>query len=340
MAFFFFFFDKIELINMILGCDIVIGFLKNKKNYKFIIGALLGIIVPIIGAYAVSYIGSGSDLTYDNSNSGLESTNVQDALDELYKYKDCPKGYSCEKLKLGDYVSMTPIKSSYTTDTSKTGYSSTQTINPQELNLWRIINFNSDGSIDMISEYVSSIAIYFNGLTGYYNYIGYLNVLASQYENSTYTNGSRYFGFNNQTEYITDKTKINPPCLPWSCSTSDGCTVESQGGGDTLYQKDYDLVNNALKTLEASTVTSSNSVSYWISSRVYIVTNGATVVWRAGGRIISKDGINADILMQEVNANFGSGSRSNYLRPIVTLKAGLKYTGSGTKDDPLKLSVS
>ena len=51
----------------------MIDFLKNKKNYKFIIGALLGIMVPIIGAYAVSYIGSGSDLTYDNSNSGLES---------------------------------------------------------------------------------------------------------------------------------------------------------------------------------------------------------------------------------------------------------------------------
>ena len=40
---------------------------------------------------------------------------------------------------------MTPTKSSYTTDKSKTGYSSTQTINPQELNLWRVIKINNDG---------------------------------------------------------------------------------------------------------------------------------------------------------------------------------------------------
>lgn len=53
----------------------MISFIKKRKNYKFIIGALLGIMVTIIGAYAISYIGVGSDLTYDNSSSGLESTN-------------------------------------------------------------------------------------------------------------------------------------------------------------------------------------------------------------------------------------------------------------------------
>lgn len=53
----------------------MISFIKKRKNYKFIIGALLGIMVTIIGAYAISYIGSGSDLTYDNSSSDLESTN-------------------------------------------------------------------------------------------------------------------------------------------------------------------------------------------------------------------------------------------------------------------------
>lgn len=53
----------------------MISFIKKRKNYKFIIDALLGIMVTIIGAYAISYIGSGSALTYDNSSSGLESTN-------------------------------------------------------------------------------------------------------------------------------------------------------------------------------------------------------------------------------------------------------------------------
>ena len=313
---------------------------KKKKNYKWIIGFVVGIVVSITTVYAATYLGSGSDLTYDNSSSGLTSTNVQDALDELYKYKDCPKGYNCEKLKLGDYVSMTPTKSSYTTDTSKTGYTSTQTINPQELNLWRVISLNSDGTVDVISEHVSSTSIYFNGQVGYQNFVGYLNVLASKYENSTYTKGSRHFGYNDQTEYITDTSKISKRGVPWMCSTDkDGCTVESQGGGDTLYKKDYDLVNSALKTLEASTVTSSDSVSYWVSSRLYIFKTDIPPMWDVGGRIISKDSINADMLMGLVNGNFHSVGRSNYLRPIVTLKAGLKYSGNGTKDDPVKLST-
>ena len=36
-----------------------------------------------ISVYAVTYFPS-KDTTYDNSNSGLESTNVQGAIDELY----------------------------------------------------------------------------------------------------------------------------------------------------------------------------------------------------------------------------------------------------------------
>mgnify|MGYP007056314996 CR=1 FL=1 len=46
-------------------------------------------------------------------------------------------------LSLGDYVSYTPTSTSYTTDTSKTGYSSTQIINPSELNLWRVLKKNA-----------------------------------------------------------------------------------------------------------------------------------------------------------------------------------------------------
>ncbi len=135
---------------------------------------------------------------------------------------------------LGSYVSLTPTLSSYTTDISYTGYTSTQTINPQELNLWRIISINDDGTVDIISEYVSSVDVYFKGLTGYQNFVGYLNLLASKYENSIFTVGSRYFGYNGQTEYITDISGFNYPA-PWTCSTGESCNpVESQGGGDNL----------------------------------------------------------------------------------------------------------
>ena len=314
----------------------------KKKNYKILIGLFIGIFISITTVYAVTYIGSGSDLTYDNTSSGLTSTNVQDALDELYKYKECPKKFVCIKKKntlaVGDYVKMTPTKSSYTTDTSKTGYGSTQTINPQELNLWRVISLNSDGTVDVISEHISTTNVYFKGKTGYQNFVGYLNVLASQYENSTYTKGSRYFGYNGQTEYITDTSKFTNPA-PWTCSTGESCNpVESQGGGDTLYQKDYDLVKNAIGTLKATQVDGS-SFGYWIASRYYSYYSATD--YDLAGRVISSwDILDYYRLYSYNGSSFYMDIIGNALRPIVTLKSGLKYSGLGTAEDPYTLSVS
>ena len=54
-----------------------------KKNFKFIVAFSLGLVLAGTGVYAANTIYS-KNVTYDNSNSGLSSVNVQDALDELY----------------------------------------------------------------------------------------------------------------------------------------------------------------------------------------------------------------------------------------------------------------
>ena len=316
---------------------------KSKSyNYKLLMGMILGILLSVVGVRAVSYLGSGSELVYDNSSSGLSSVNVQNALDELVD-KFCPDNYVCLKKKstlaLGDYVKMTPTKSSYTTDTSKTGYTSTQTINPQELNLWRVIKINSDGTVEMISEYVSSTAVYFGGKTGYLNLVGYLNVLASQYENSTYTKGSRHFGYNGQTKYITDTSKITSSA-PWNCSTGGSCNpVESQGGGDTLYTTDYNLVNTVLGTRVATKPNSVSGSYYWMASRYYYHSSSTYYYW--GGRFVDTSGTYSNISLYHYYGSSFNAYRSSYsLRPIVVLKSGLKYYGVGTEDYPMEISVS
>ena len=59
------------------------GFVK--KNYKVVIGIIIGITISIgIGVSAVAT----KDITYDNSKSGLTSTNLQGAIDEVYKKTD------------------------------------------------------------------------------------------------------------------------------------------------------------------------------------------------------------------------------------------------------------
>ena len=320
--------------------------MKKEKSYnsKILVGIILGIFLSLVGVKAASNTEKGTNLLYNNSKSGLVSTNVQDAIDEVYNNSFCPSGYVCIQKKttlaLGDYVKMTPTKSSYTTDKSKTGYSSTQTINPKELNLWRVISINDDGTVEMISEHVSSVAIYFSGQTGYQNLVGYLNVLASQYENSTYTKGSRYFGYNGQTEYITDTSKfINS--APWTCDTGNsGCnTIESQGGGDTLYQKDYDLINNVLGTRVATKPKSSSSSDYWMASRYYNYVSSTDYYW-IGRYVDTLGSYNSNLLYIYINSHFSAISNIESLRPIVVLKSGLKYDGVGTKTNPMEISLS
>ena len=69
-------------------------FIKNN-----LIGFIIGISFACLGVYATTLIVS-NDVTYDNSSSGLTSTTVKGAIDELYEMSlsHCPKGYECTKL--------------------------------------------------------------------------------------------------------------------------------------------------------------------------------------------------------------------------------------------------
>lgn len=274
-----------------------------------------------------------SRFSYDNSKSNFDCSDVQCAIDTL------DKALGGSDLFLGAYVSMTPKKSSYTTDTSKTGYTSSQIIEPQELNLWRVISINDDGTADMISEHVSSEEVYFGGQTGYLNFVGYLNVLASQYENSTFTKGSRYFGYNGQTEYITDTSKFDPSTA-FSCSTGEDCNpVESQGGGDNLYTKDFGLINTVLGTRVATKPESTAGSDYWMASRWYDYFHDVSDLFNWGVYLVDGSGKDMPRSFYSYDSKFYSIYDSYSLRPIVTLKSGLKYTGSGTADDPFKPST-
>ena len=56
---------------------------KTLKN-RILIFILGGLIFSSVSVYAITYFPS-NNVTYDNTKSGLTSTNVQGAIDELYK---------------------------------------------------------------------------------------------------------------------------------------------------------------------------------------------------------------------------------------------------------------
>jgi len=316
----------------------------RKNIFGFIIGALL---FTGISVYALNKIYATSvDVDTTNISELNSGSTLNDALNGLYKKTEntnCPSGYKCftkkSTLEVGDYIKMKPTITSYTTDKSKTGYTSTQTIKPSELNIWRVIRVNSDGTIDVVSENVSSTAVYFRGQTGYKNFIGYLNVLASQYTNTKYVQSTRHMGYNGQTQYLTDTASTvdsTATTAPWTSSTGSS-TVESKGGGDTLYTTDTNLVQNALGTLVAKNPSGTAS-AYWLASRYYYYYSSTS--WYYRGRFVNSSGsVSNYYYLYRYNGGFDAGSSSYRLRPILTLKSGISYTPAlGTSDDPFVLS--
>lgn len=330
--------------------------LKDKiiNNKKYILGIITGILISGTTVYAATVI-SAANVSYSNTSSKLSSTDVQSAIDELYT--------KANSSKLGKYVSMTPTISSYTTDKTKTGVSSTQTINPKELNLWRIISVNDDGTIDMISEYTSSVAISFYGTTGYKYYVGYLNTLASQYENSTYTKSSRMIGGSDAIlTYTLSDNAIKYLTTNQECSTYlNAIYGENYYGGenhttdffiDFAYQEDISLVRNSIGTLKAYKLNSTTAVRYYLASRGFYqdIDYGGCMEYNLYPRYIETNGKveGIDVASSEnlyytytgvYNSASGNRTVSMYLRPIVTLKSNVTLNGYGTKSSPYTLST-
>ncbi len=323
---------------------------KFKPSKKVIASGFIGFCIALglwIGFAAPgSYLYASSDTGYDNTNSGMSSDNVQDALDELYQCAE-NQGVSDLTLSVGDVVQMTPTLSSYTTEPKYTGYNTPETINPQELNLWRVIRVNDDGTYDAVSEYVSSTDVTFQGTTGYQSFVYYLNVLASKYENTKFTVDSRYMGYNGQTLFITDTSYFDGTDLKasteWTSSTSGTPTEEYLGRGDSLYTTDYELVKAAYGGTAnsyaiANKVGTSTATEYWLGSRYYYYNGTSLRLGFFGKYIVTNGNLGRGVLRQFKGGDWDVYNDGSYaLRPIITLRSGLRGTGSGTASDPYVL---
>ena len=315
----------------------------------------------INGTISVSrYIPIASEIGYDNTNTGINCDNTQCALDYLYAHPlEINTNNTSYPFNVGDYVTLVPDSSSYTISTSATGYSSSQTINPSELTLWRIIKKYGDGSMDAVSEYTSSTNVAFTGTTGYRNFVGTLQTIAAQYSKAGYTKSVRMMGYDGQTLTVANNSSAFSGSSP-AATTSTGTPKTGMGSersngllGDTLYLKDYQLVSNVY--LDDTTTygtyglisyvvnDTSTAKEYWVASRLYsYYTTPRT--WGFSGRYISTSGDLYGKYLRGFNngasQNVWSDSTVEYaLRPIITLKSGVTIAnGSGLKSNPYILN--
>ena len=111
---------------------------------KYLVGFIIGsILFGTLGVYAVTYF-PGLNTTYDNSDSGLTSTNVQDAVDELYNV--CVPSASDQIIEDAG-LEKDPYECRYFfTGANPNNYI---TFNDEEAG-WRIISVECDGTIKIM----------------------------------------------------------------------------------------------------------------------------------------------------------------------------------------------
>ena len=329
-----------------------------KNNIKVIIAFIAGIIISGAGVYAVTV--ASSAVSYDNSTSGASATTVKAALDELYtkaieniNVNDVNFGMKSEDyvtgncttppFNEGDYIRLTPTKTSFKIPKSLTGDTGVQTINPSELTLWRVIKKNSC-NVEVVSEYTSSTTVLFRGTTGYRNLVGTLNIIVSAYENQAYTVGSRMMGYDGQTLFLSDLSAFDgstttPPSTTGTSTPTSGTGAEYSGGvlGDTLYLKDYLLVKNVYGNVIAKKVGTTTATSYWLSSRRFGYSSAASFDFH--GRFVDAYGHLNNSRLRFFYSSWYDNSFSCSVRPILTLKSGVRIaSGSGTSASPYVLS--
>ena len=311
-----------------------------KKVKKIIFGYLPGFVLGIITTFSISVIAAtyfpSNQTTYDNSESGLSSTDVQGAIDELYNICFPPSagdsilnnvdivtsgdGLYKDEYEEGKYTYKGANPNNYITFNNETAS-------------WRIMSINSDGTIKIVKN--ASIgdnvwdtsgnygSNYWNRPADLNTYLNetYYNSLTSTaqeqiVERTYYAGGVTYRNNDmqdqiNDEKAVTSKVKIALPTLSEyirACSNTN-CKTFSTYNNEYYY----------------STCRKSNwmfNSDYWwtlspdssISSRVFYVTSIG------------------NILYDYVN-------KSDAARPAITLSSEVQITGgTGTESDPYILS--
>ncbi len=211
-----------------------------------------------------------------------------------------------DQVELGDYISYHAQGGYDMPSLATDGFGQYQDVLLYELDLWRVIRKNEDGTVDIVSSFISSSEIGFMS-RDYKNFIGELNRIAKAYETKGLTVGSRAMGYgrDEELEYIT-------------------ADVSDEG-----YKSDVNLIEMVIGSLKAMKADNSRDYhGYWLASR--------------GKDYRLRKVINGQVTLTDESLNPSSPGlgESASIRPIVVLRSDLKITGgNGTKESPYTLGV-
>ena len=307
----------------------------KEKIKKIIFGYLPGFVFGVITAISISVIAAtyfpSKDVTYDNKESGLESQNVQGAIDELYLTCTAEKvdvgGQEVTTVMSGDGL----YKDEY--EEGKYTYKGANPNNYVTFNNekagWRIISINSDGTIKIMKDAnIGDIAwdtsnrnnwnrpatlnTYLNG--DYYNSL--TSTAQGQIVEGTYYVGGVTANINDMQDQISDEKAVTSKvkvALPTASEYIRANSNKEQCGTFSLIGSNYSTCKNSDWMF--------NSDTWWTLSPY----TNSTYVFRVNSRGYAN----------AIFANYADDA----VRPAITLSSKVQITGGiGTVSDPYILS--
>ena len=296
---------------------------------------LTAIIVGTGSVYAMTYFPS-NQTTYDNSNSGLESTNVQGAIDELYKVCFPPTIIGGNGLL--ENVDVVTAGDGLYSDEYEDGKYTYKGANPNnyvtfnnEQAGWRIISINSDGTIKIMRDddignqaWDSSNSNNWNRPATLNTYLNstYYNSLTStaqsQIVETTYYAGAVTSGNNDMQDQISDekvRTSKVKVALPTLSEYLRACS--------NISCKTFNTYNSNYSTCKKSDWMF-NSDTWWTLSPYS--SSSITVFF-----VDYKNGIANPSNIFSGHATYNAAT----VRPTVTLSSEIKITGGdGSQSNP------
>ena len=292
---------------------------------KYLIGFILGFVsVGIVVVYAETYFPS-NDVTYDNTESGLTSTNVQGAIDELYT--------ECTTIPAGDQIiedaglEKDPYECRYFfIGANPNNY---VTFNNETAG-WRIISVECDGTIKIMRNESISNQYWGSGVSSW------PTTSLNQYLNSTY--------YNNLKSTAKEQITSHEFSIGLVTNNNDNLSNQIQSENSTKWDGDIGLItvseylrvnsntsdcstlssNNVYNDISGSCkntnwMTKSNISNWWTISLDNISSSYGYAINNRGGIVI----------------NFFGASSSFAVRPVLYLSSEVKITGgNGSQSNP------
>ena len=310
--------------------------MKKIFKSKMLIFCLGIFLCGIVGVCAEAIFPS-VDVTYDNKESGLKSTNVQGAIDELYvKAKEISSGSDGKVEDMGGTVSSGDGLYADSYESGRYFYRGKNpnnyiTFNGENAG-WRIISLEPDGTIKIMR--IASI-----GSRAWDE--SNLNNWTRPATLNTYLNGTYYNSLNStaKNQIVSHTWKIGPVTNDNGCLTDN---VNSEGdirwtgkvGLATVSEylrsssnvgmcRTFALNNDSIGTTCANSSWMVNSsYNYWWTLSSYAGNSNSVFYVHSGGKLSDNRADNT----------YGA------VLPVVYLSSSVTLSGSGTSSDPYQIS--